>query len=277
MLRCCDVLSAAMSPPRHRTHTPRCDDRGRGDRSSDSKHPHRRQHQHQHEMLHLHTATRRVGRRSHAAQDILVRTSSSAACLELSPVRNHHRRLSWAAHTATSLVSSQPAWSPDRLCPSVHSLALLSRTPIPSLPHRRCDASLCLAAARGASHCPAPNHGPTQVPLLKRTAGLHTPCYSCPTHTHPLALAAPHVATLGSRALQIQSPSRQTCLLRLRNTAPTTTPSVPLLANSLVTIIRFRFARLHLHQRLLALHFASLYLATPTASRAPLTDLVTAT
>ena len=37
------------------------------------------------------------------------------------------------------------------------------------------------------------------------------------------------------------------------------------------------FARLHVHKRLLVLHFASLHLATATPSRAPLIDLVTAT
>jgi hypothetical protein len=161
---------------------------------------------------------------------------SSARCGIIITVSAGRRTLPQACHHSPRNIHLEPPFRPSRpghltACarPSIHLHYYHYCTPIPSLLHRRCDASLCLAAARGASHCPAPNHGPSQVPLLKRThpdAGLHTPCYSCPTHSRPLALAAPHVATLGSRALQIQSPSRQTCLLRLRNTAPTTTPSI---------------------------------------------------
>jgi hypothetical protein len=155
-------------------------------------------------------------------------------------VRNHHRRLSWAAHTATATtrrdIHLQPPFRPKppghmTACarPSIH--LHYHCAPIPSRTH------CCTAVATRRSGC-CPRSQPLSCaqprpvagfPLLKPThpdAGLHTPCYSCPTHTHPLALAAPHVATLGSRALQIQSPFRQTCLLRLRNTAPTT-PSVP--------------------------------------------------
>lgn len=99
-----------------------------------------------------------------------------------------------------------------------------------SLLHRRCDA--CIAAADPLSCAqPRPVAG---FPLLKRThpdAGLHTPCYSCPTHTHALPLAAPHVATLGSRVLQIRPPFRQTCL-----------PAS--IAKQLPPLLRFRLLRI---------------------------------
>jgi hypothetical protein len=252
---------------------------------------HRRQHQHQHQMLHLHTATRGVGRRrSDAAQDILVRTSSSAAWSSARGEHQHRRLISWEAHAALHSATTrcdihlEPPFRPK---PSDHMIACARPsihlhyhcTPIPSRTHS------LLASGRGASHCPAPNHGPSQASASqahtpRRRLALHTPCLATLvplTLTRPPSrCTAPHVATLGSRALQIQSPFRQTCLLRLRNTAPTT-PSVPILRIPSSPSSHSGSARLHLHQRLLALHFASLNFATPTASRAPLIDLVTAT
>jgi hypothetical protein len=124
---------------------------------------------------------------------------SSARCGIIIAVSAGRRTLPQACHHSPRNIHLEPPFRPSRpghltACarPSIHLHYYHYCTPIPSLLHRRCDASLCLAAARGASHCPAPNHGPSQVPLLKRThpdAGLHTPCYSCPTHSRPLALA----------------------------------------------------------------------------------------
>jgi hypothetical protein len=127
---------------------------------------------------------------------------SSARCGIIIAVSAGRRTLPQACHHSPRNIHLEPPFRPSRpghltACarPSIHLHYYHYCTPIPSLLHRRCDASLCLAAARGASHCPAPNHGPSQVPLLKRThpdAGLHTPCYSCPTHTLALSLSPHH-------------------------------------------------------------------------------------
>ena len=118
-----------------------------------------------------------------------------------------------------------------------------SHTPYPVLHflHRRCDAPV---AVRGTIVL-RPTTRPVALPLLKRThpdSGLHTPCYSCPTHTHTPSLSLHHtLRRLAHARCRFIFPSdRLACLLRLRNTAPTI-PSVSSSANSLVTIIPFRF------------------------------------
>jgi hypothetical protein len=144
-----------------------------------------------------------------------------------------------------------------------------------------------LSAARGAIVLRPTTARRRLLPLLKRThpdAGLHTPCYSCPTHTHALPLAAPHVATLGSRALQIQSPFRQTCLLAsiAKHCSHHSFGFESCKAILLVSIIRFRFRATSRSQ---AATCASLCVDSPrhahpftrTLSRAPLIDLVIAT
>lgn len=230
-------------------------------------------------VLHLHSGPGGSGGDRTRLKNILVRTSSTAA--ELSP-RNHHRRQLGGAHCDHSARHTQnrclvqPVGSHDIALPSPHH-----RHP-PPIPHRApCTAVATRASAAAAEPLSCAQPRPVAgFPLLKRThpdAGLHTPCYSCPTHTHALPLAAPHVATLGSRVLQIPPPFRQTCL-------PASIAKQP------PPLLRFRvlripssppsnsgFARLYLHKRLLVLHFASLHPATPTTSRAPLIDLVTAT
>ena len=258
------------------------------------------QHQHrpQHQMLHLHTGTRRVGRRSDAAQE----TSLSA----------HHRLQLSSAQPAAKASSQRPpsagrrALRPRgatlleplvRCTPPGHmtepvrpsfnpTAAAVSHTPILHFPPCIAVAKArLLLAVRGAIVL-RPTTARRRLPLLKRThpdAGLHTPCYSCPTHTltrpPSRCTTTPHVATLGSRALlQIHPPFRQTCLLA--SIAKHCSP--PLLRFRALRIpsspsSHIGFARLHVHKRLLVLHFASLHLATSTLSRAPLIDLVTAT
>jgi hypothetical protein len=90
-----------------------------------------------------------------------------------------------------------------------------SHTPYPVLHflHRRCDAPV---AVRGAIVL-----RPTNGPLQASASQAHTPRLRLAhallllshSHSYALPLAAPHVATLGSRALQIHPPFRQTRLL----------------------------------------------------------------
>ncbi|KAM0706350.1 hypothetical protein Q7P35_005676 [Cladosporium inversicolor] len=168
-----------------------------------------------------------------------------------------------ASHTNPLSFTSLPA-SPLRL------RLLLSAEP------------LSCAQPPGPSQASASRAHTPRTPACTRLATL-VPLTLTRPPSRCTALPLP-VATLGSRALlQIHPPFRQTCLLAYL-------PACFDCETLLPPLLRFRalripsspsshsgFARLHVHKRLLVLHLASLHLATPTPSRAPLLDLVTAT
>lgn len=222
---------------------------------------------------------------------------------QLSPLRNHHRIAvsCWASqpYGATLLESSSlPGHMTELFHPFTSTTTStstataashtnpLSFTSLPASPLR-----LRLLLSAEPLSCAQPP-GPSQA-SASRAHTPRTPACTRLATLVPLTLTRPPsrctalplpVATLGSRALlQIHPPFRQTCLLAYL-------PACFDCETLLPPLLRFRalripsspsshsgFARLHVHKRLLVLHLASLHLATPTPSRAPLLDLVTAT
>ena len=173
----------------------------------------------------------RVGRRSDAAQNILVCTSSTAAQLSQpaadssSSAAGRTHCVDCSAQHSLSRRVAQPAGSHDRARPLFTSstttttttciiTTAASRTPYPILlPFTSLPASPLLLSAE---------HRPTtarcRLSASRATRTLRPPACTLlllsHSHSHALPLAALPVATLGSRALlQIHPPFRQTCLL----------------------------------------------------------------
>lgn len=100
----------------------------------------------------------------------------------------------------------------------------------------------------------------------------------CPTHSPVLPLAAPHVATLGSRAPQIRLPfDRLACLLRLRNTARRCSALCEYCDSPSSSTSDFPSARLHFHKPPSVHHLASLHPTASSASSARYIEPVIAT
>lgn len=198
---------------------------------------------------------------------------------QLSQPRNHHRsQLLGVAHAlcdhsaqhSLSRCVVQFAGSHDRARPSFTSTTTTfittaaSHTPIPSYPTLHLTSCIAVVAFRGASS----NHGPLQA--FRFSSHTHTPTSGLHLATLvPLTLTRPPSRcttrcdawlTTHARCCRFILPSdRLACLLQLRHTAPTT-PSVSSSANSLVTIIRFRFRATSRSQ---AATCASLCVASP--------------
>jgi hypothetical protein len=251
-------------------------------------------------MLHLHTGTQRVGRRSDAAQEHpcphIIDCSSARCGIIIAPIAvklgGAHalrpfgatlleplRCLVQSSHM-TELIRPFTSTTTSTTTAASQTHHPLSFTSLPAPPLR--SRLLLSAEPLSCDQPPARFRFSRTHPQRLRLA--HALLLLSHSHSHALPLAALPVATLGSRALlQIHPPFRQTCLLACL-------PACFDCETLLPPLLRFRalripsspslnsgFARLHVHKRLLVLHFASLRLATHTPSRAPLIDLVTAT
>lgn len=151
--------------------------------------------------------------------------------------------------------------------------------PILSYPTLHFTSCIAVVASRGASS----NHGPLQAFRFSShthtpTSGLHLATLVPLTLTRPPSRCTTRCDAWLTRAVA-DSSSLPTDLLACFN-CDTLLP--PFLRSRALRIPSSPssdsgFAQLHVHKRLLVLHFASLHLATSTPSRAPLIDLVTAT
>ena len=157
--------------------------------------------------------------------------------------------------------------------PSVRPLtptaAAVSHTPYPSLPslHRRCGGAPVACCPR--SHCPVPNHGPSQASASQahtpRRRLAHALLLLSHSHSDTPSLSLHHHTTRCDAWLTrvvADSSSLPTDLLACFDceTLLPTTPSVSSSANSLVTIISFRFRATSRSQ---AATCASLCVASP--------------